>query len=80
MKNGIFCQENFDNGKRRECTVKVKPSEGAFFNSDEPIHLNDNKFLKNKRVSNIFLLIFYIYQIIYSYKNHFYFYLLNGTK
>ena len=58
MKNGIFYQENFGNGKRRECRVKVKPSERAFFNSDESMHLNDNKFLKNKRVSNIFLLIF----------------------
>ena len=58
MKNGIFYQENFGNGKRRECRVKVKPSEGAFFNSDESMHLNDNKFLKNKSVSNIFLLIF----------------------
>ena len=54
MKNGIFCQENFCNDKRRECRVKVKLGEGDFFNSDEPTHLNDNSFLKNKRVINIF--------------------------
>jgi hypothetical protein len=64
MKNGIFCQENFCNDKRRECPVKVKLGEGDFFNSDEPTHLNDNRLLKNKRVINIFFLIFHIYQFI----------------
>ena len=29
MKNGIFYQENFGNGKRLEYRVKVKPSEGT---------------------------------------------------
>ena len=54
MKNGIVGQENFCNDKRRECRMKVKPGEGDFFNSDEPTHLIDNRFLKNKRVINIF--------------------------
>ena len=62
MNGEIFCQENFCNDKERECRMKVNLGESPNFNSDEPIHLNDNKLLKNKRVSIIFFISFpYIY-------------------
>ena len=67
MNDEIFCQEYLCNSKSRKNQVNISSCEKVNYNSDRGLDFSDTKFLKNKRVSKkyfiIFLISYYIYRI-----------------
>jgi len=65
MNDKIFCQEYLCNNKSRKNPVNIPPGEKVNYNSDRGLDFSDTKFLKNKRVSKKYFIIFLISYYIY---------------